>query len=444
MNLLLPIGPEGAEPSVAAGGQRWAVRAFAEGAPLPEYVAISYAWGRGRTPHPFAPDRLISDRALPALDTAARAVTDRALWLDALCVPPDDAGRAATLRRLACIYAQATEVLVVLSQAAGGVFEEIAQRRPVSLASLRRLEQEAWVSRCWTYQELARSRSLRLLAEGSPLAVDGSQFLNHVGEAFSRAGTADTRELPALENLLDVLAAWIHTGSEPFAYQVMAGLACRTAERPADRFNSVLGALDPTANFAGAEDPRAAASQFMALCEAKGDLSFIFTTGPRCQTRGRSWRPEPGDLLPVLAWHTFGTGQPGRVRAESVELGQFHVARPGKLSDTARAFVADLLSRVWRRAGGDSSAAAVAQELTSMAGRPMGEAIELTDGYFFPTRTQSPDPAGVVLVALGVRWVHGAPGLWVEALPSGRYRCLDVGIFVGPLAGREGTVVHLK
>jgi hypothetical protein len=38
--------------------------------------------------------------------------------------------------------------------------------------------------------------------------------------------------------------------------------------------------------------------------------------------------------------------------------------------------------------------------------------------------------------------VHGAPALLVEALPSGRYRCLDCGIFVGPT--RSGASMEIE
>jgi hypothetical protein len=53
------------------------------------------------------------------------------------------------------------------------------------------------------------------------------------------------------------------------------------------------------------------AEYFMRVCEAKGDYSFIYSTAPRSDVPGRSWRPIAGSLPAILCWHSFGDGQSG-------------------------------------------------------------------------------------------------------------------------------------
>src|SRR3954453_4027688 len=72
--------------SIDVGGQRWQV--VAHGAlPLrdqaPDYICVSYSWGEGREPNPFDPERKMSSRARPALETAIAALRPPAIWLDA-------------------------------------------------------------------------------------------------------------------------------------------------------------------------------------------------------------------------------------------------------------------------------------------------------------------------------------------------------------------------
>jgi hypothetical protein len=441
MKLLVPVPEDAATPTLRAGGQTWTLREFKEDEPTPEYVAVSYAWGSGRAAHPFIAGDTVSDRAFEVLDTAARHAGSHALWLDALCVPSTEPARAMTLRRLGSIYGGAADVIVVLTRDSATLFEDAEHERPVRSETLAELDKEAWVSRFWTYQELAGSRQLKFVQPQSSFALSGTDFLNRVGEALWRAHREGA--LPGLENLIDVLASWRHQGP-PFAYQVMAGMAARAAERPADRFNAVLGALDPDSAWEGALDVGAASERFMGVCENKGDLSFIYAASPRSSEPGRSWRPVPDELPPLLAWHTFGDGQGGKVFETHAVLNALHALEPGVIGPEAREYIEDWLAHSPAAAPTPSLASAVERALVAMGARTPCSALELTSGLFFPASDRRVDPTAVVLVASEVRWVHGAPGLLVEPLASGRYVCRDVGVFVGPVARHAGASFLLE
>ena len=51
----------------------------------PEYICVSYLWGSGRTANPFDPDRPMSVRAGPSLETALATTQPRAISVNAAC-----------------------------------------------------------------------------------------------------------------------------------------------------------------------------------------------------------------------------------------------------------------------------------------------------------------------------------------------------------------------
>jgi Heterokaryon incompatibility protein (HET) len=120
--LLVPAGDTVSSGAavVDAAGQRWQVvdhGAVPLPANAPKYTCVSYSWAGGRTRNPFDPDRPMSTRALPALETAIAAsqTPPPAIWLDAACMPSREPARSLCLRSMGAIYAAASAVLAVLS-----------------------------------------------------------------------------------------------------------------------------------------------------------------------------------------------------------------------------------------------------------------------------------------------------------------------------------------
>jgi len=84
----------------------------------------------------------------------------------------------------------------------------------------------------------------------------------------------------------------------------------RTSERKEDYFNALIGAItaeplrDPSAT---ALHP---AEYFMRLCEEKGDFSFIYSSAPRSNAPGRSWRPLAGPIPAIQPCTLLATDSP--------------------------------------------------------------------------------------------------------------------------------------
>jgi hypothetical protein len=415
---------------------------------MPKYTCISYSWGKQRVPHPFAPEHLVSARALPVLEATIRARAPESLWLDALCVPFEESARAATLRNMGAIYAGAERVVVVLSSACAPAIRQIKAAGAIDGAALVRLATDDWVTRAWTYQECANSVDLRFCAQGEPgVSVGGVDVLNALGKAladYRRDQQTDAFEvrsvLPALDGLEDALAEWMMGGvAERTAYQVMAAIELRSPETSAaDRLNAMVGAVAP--EFAGTHVAAEAhpACLFMQACEQKGDYSFIYAAGERSTTPGRTWQPAPGRLTPILSWHSSGAGQHGQLYADRLELDSMAHVSPGTLGQEAAEYIAR-----WLNQGSVANTAglvgAALSRLRKMGFSGSGEYVELEQGLFFPQRRTPPDSA-TILIATGIQWVHGAPALAVLPREADMFSFGDVGVFVGPIPGEQVSV----
>ena len=391
----------------------------------------------------------MSDRAIPALEATIRALQPAAIWLDALCVPSEGPARAACLRGMGKIYGSASQVAAVLSNSCSAVLEQIHAKGRVEPASLLVLENDDWVTRAWTYQEMANSRNTFFVAEGgSAIPVASEQFFNAFGHAlanYKKAHGLDTLKMravhPRLDSLEDALADWIIGAPlERSAYQVMSAMDARFSEQAEDYFNAMIGAITTTP-LANLEEPLLdPAEYFMRVCEAKGDFSFIYCVASRSDVPGRSWRPLAGRMAAIFPWHSWGS-QPGRLHATYLALNNMCRVIPGSLGVPAREFIEEWLqSNNAARSTGNIADLAF-QNLKQAGFTGSGEYLELESGYFFPQSAPA-DGDQLVFIGTGLRWVHGAPGLLVSRNARDIHPYRGVGVFVGPVP-QAGDAINI-
>lgn len=431
--------------SVELAGSRWIVTdrtVIPTAGTAPPYTCISYVWGADRVANPFEDGHVMSGRTLRAIEATITALRPAAIWVDALCVPSEEPARAACLRNLGTIYGSAAQVAAILSEPCAPVLQQIESAAAVNPAMLDVLEHDDWVTRAWTYQEIVNSASIHFVAElGGSISVKGDDLLNAVGMAiadYKKAHGLDSFGLrsvyPNLDGLEDLLADWM-TGAylERSAYQAMSAMGRRFAERSDDKFNAMIGAISAAPledDDAAALDP---AEYFMRACEAKGDYSFIYCTAPRSPVPGRRWRPLAGPISAILPWHSFGDGQAGSLQPNHLLLNDMCFMRFGTATSTAAQFIQEWLRGDNVGTVSGSSPDLVFQRLKQADFLGCADPLELENGYFFPQSMVAPVEDLTVVVAAGVRWVHGAPGLLLSRDGRDVYRFRDVGVFVGPV-----------
>ncbi|KAI8624333.1 hypothetical protein F5Y19DRAFT_454728 [Xylariaceae sp. FL1651] len=397
------------------------------------FTCVSYVWGSGRESNPFQPSSNVSDRTLPALRAvmSCRPSCDR-IWVDAFCVPVDRPEKIYTIERMGYIYARAREVVVVLSAAAHPILEQMRVSDRLKTEHLDDLEKEEWVSRAWTYQEAMNSREFFITCEGPDNAIiHARHFLNCLGQTLSHfEGTAYIKKhYPHLDTLQDLITDYLGAAyPEPSALGAMSQMDRRHQQFSQDHFYAMMGAISTKLpSFNVALDPCEA---FMSLCESKGDYSFIYSSAKRDSAPTRHWRPAAGGLLPsILQWPTWGIGQPAHEESGSLYLDKVVLLKNLPLEDSAKAFIEVWLASDDVRVSETTEIElAITATLEARGFEGSSQCITTTHGFFIPTEWLSVDEDWIFVVATGVGWNFGAPGL---ACRHGSQDLYVPGVFCG-------------
>lgn len=432
-------------PSIKLQGRHWL---FTEPEQTPDdanvldYTCVSYAWGRGTTANPFDERLLMSDRTIPALDATIRTRQPTAIWIDALCVPFQDPAKTVCLRSMGAIYSKALQVVVVLSKSCSNLLEQIYGTGRVDTETLLTLEDDKWVTRAWTYQEVVNSKSLHFIVEkGSDVSVSGDQFLNCVGQAIDEYKNAQgynsfklRRRHPQLDSLESLILDWRTADYlKRSAYQVMSAMKLRDSERPEDRFYAMIGAIATTSVDDRDAQPIHPAEYFMRICEDEGDYSFIYSTAPRSEIPGKCWRPVAAPIDAILPWPSDGEGQSGCIQPTHIQLKNMCRMMLGPINPTARQFVEKWLQSDNAVALSGTIPTLILQRLEDAGFSGCKEPLEMESGYFFPQAPITNLDDVFAVVAAEVRWVHGSPGLLVRGNATDIHHYCGVGVFIGPV-----------
>lgn len=424
---------------LTVGGRSWTLSAHdLDASADPDFACISYTWGDGREPSPLEPGFNISNRTLPVLESFIRhRPACRRIWVDAFCVPHEPRERAATLESMGYIYSQAREVVVVLSAAAQPALAHMVGHDRVREEHLAVLEREGWVSRAWTYQEAVNSRRLHIACEGARTAiVDGCDFLNIVGYTLSRmdgSHASKTRRFPRLDTFQDVIADYFVAEYEQrSALVIMTNMDRRTQRDAADHFYAMIGAVSAErASATGAAD---ACEAFMAVCERKGDYSFVYSGAPREDAPGRRWRPRSGHMPALLSRHCWGASQPGEADARGLRLDGMVELFTGELGDGAERSARKWLAILEESPAEDTDASlheALFRALQPIGFRGSSRCIDTPQGCFFPFEPVVPGKVVRVVVATTVKWVFGGPGMACYEREGGQGTYYTPGVFIG-------------
>ena len=415
-----------------------------------EYSCISYAWGPGRTQNPFNPTYLVSEHTVPVLETfIEQRPSCQRIWIDALCVPLEGSERPRTLQSMGKIYAEAKEVMVVLSSAALPALTRMLNSTYPTVDDLGVLEREDWVSRAWTYQEAVNSKKLSLSCEGrTSVFVSANTFFSRLSYAlvkFASPWPSKLHDFPRLDAFDDIMAdCFTAAYNERAALKVMSNMDRRVQERKEDHFYAMIGAITTDAPDEAAQLPPCEA--FIRVCESKGDFSFIFSAEKREGTPGRRWRPVPGGDLPsILPWHVVGSGQPGRLSDGGLSLDKMLVLRAAPPQQEAETFVKQWLIGFWdgHRVIQENleDAAHTALEVMRFAGS--SRCVTSAGGYFFPYEPVKRDKVIEICVSTALEYRMGAPGLLSYNREDEGDQAYTAGVFIGFVDKQNATSVRL-
>lgn len=357
------------------------------------------------------------------------------------------------------IYSLAAEVICVLSPAARSIIDQMSKSDRVDEAAIRAIENDEWVSRAWTYQEVVNSPSISFTctASGNSSAtnedsshglIDGCHFLNCIGSTLSRLPgnyLQESYQFPCLDAFQELIADWtLASYQERSALQVLTNMDRRTQGRPEDRYYAMIGAISrvpPSLSAVGN-----ACDEFMAVCEGKGDYSFIFTATERETEEGRRWRPRSTvNLQSLLPWHLLGESQPGHLHNEkgALCLDQMVELQTGEPDDRALSHI-NVWLPVFQEPGDENlpREESIFKCLKVMGFKGVSSCLYTEAGYFFPWKPIAHSGTVKIMVSLALRWRVGAPGLACER--HGQDVVYTPGALIGTVGSKSASSVVLS
>ncbi|MFA6971202.1 MAG: HET domain-containing protein [Gallionella sp.] len=459
-------------PSVELCGSRWVLTEWMPIANAPAYSCISYSWGSGKVENMFDDGELMSYRTIPSLEATIKAAqlpehwsyalmcsprneekeaaaadaaikAAQAIWIDALCSPTHELERSACLQSMGAIYSSAAQVFAVLSEPCAKLLQQIQQTGHMNPEDFFALENDDWITRAWTYQEMANSKRTFFVARGDCkvlyLALD---FLNAIltdttdyadAQGFERTGL-EVR-FPRLDELQVMMAEHRiveYTGR--CAYQVMSAMHQRCAEREEDRIYAMIGAITDSPSNSSSTASLHPSEYFMQVCEAKDDYSFIYCIAPRSDEPGKRWRPMTGTVQPVLSGVLVGgNGQAGTRKPTHLQLDNICRFEPGTINP-------DGLKSTRAYLRGDSAnlsptdiASAIFERLKQKGFSGSSGYVELESGFFFPQSSFAHSDKFFVAISPDMNWTNGAAGLLLRSTGTDINEFCDVGVFIGRL-----------
>lgn len=382
------------------------------------------------------------------------------------------------------IYSRAVSVIVVLQRAVWEIVGKASASNTamqLSPKEMEDLEQDTWISRVWTYQEIVNTNQV-YFTTFEPLEqqvfVPCAPLLDCVGyssERWTKETETTTAEFllkfPNLNNLADTLVDATLSGYlERSALGVLTNMAARRFDPkyPGNRLLASLGALTQKPSWSPAATMSELAEKVMSTCEEVNDYSFIYTSDKRDERSGLGWRPSPHQpesnthnpvhLVPVLNWPSYGEPmgstqrahrdskglwldsiirlQPSESMRAKVEEGldmwlygqKKDLGRPGKSSSigffgTKERGKSDLMSALFN-----------AFQIIGFTGSSKCQICE--NGLFFSVLSLKGRQDLELFVAGSIRWKFGAPGLalWKEGTET-KY---SAGVFAGDLGQMIG------
>lgn len=433
-------------------------------ASIPSYACISYIWGTRRTPNPLSNSPAISINTLPALQQAVRTSHLHTFWIDVFCVPYAQPARGATLESMGFIYARAQEVIVVLAAAQAPALRTVAEEWTLDEAMLRSLSHDEWINSVWTYQEVVNSKALRFVAAESDsepearVTLDGHDFFSRVGHSLELykkvqawASFDVRRELPGLDAFDELLGDWRWAGyTERSAMLVMSNLDRRRVDesRPQNRWYAMIGCVssEPSMRSAGSalED---IAGKFLAICEERGDYSFIYAvSGSEEDDYRGSWRlSKAAPIRSMLQWHSWGEQrareEEGGLTLEGMACIEVVEHLPAPAREECIYWLGQWSPAIskshWERQSDHALGSAVYDALTAMGYTGSPSCVICTDGLFHVQSYPLASSIVQIVISTTLRWGFGAPGMAVMMVGDD-FR-FSPGVFVGWVTGMSAS-----
>lgn len=443
-------------------GKPWTLVDFEQLSDAPPYTCISYSWGSGETVNPLNNALKISDRTLPALETVINAakssecqdaemksffhtkskLSDKielvrnasdAIWIDAICSTQEQEATDGCFHYMGGIYKAAAQVFVVLKSNCTDIVRKTHSKESLNINDYLMLASDDWIDRVWTYQEFVNSKLSFWVAEGK-----GNTFVSELNFLCAlMSDTAAYSDYPDIELIQKLERAQLLLAAqqmpEQSVFQVMAAINRRSSTRPDDCINALISTVLDDHTSIIERNLSTSNEYLMRVCEENDDYSFIFSTNPRSEVLGRTWRPLDDEIItPVISdILANGNGLSGSLHNTHLQMNNMcHM--PTEKSNNVTSAIASLLKADFPKE--------ILGKLRLRGFTGCGECLKLEHGYFFPQSSHKRSKDLFVAVSHNLKFHEGAPGLLLRSNDTDINQFCDTGVFIGRAPTISGTI----
>jgi hypothetical protein len=443
-------------------GKPWTLVDFEQLSDAPPYTCISYTWGTGKTISPLNNTLEISDRTIPVIETVinsfesdecltveirslfhnesriaeklalVRNASD-AIWIDALCRPEHQPSADICIQNMGKIYSEASKVFSVLRDDCIDSVRKMHYKESLNLNDYQMVGDDDWIDRVWTYQEFVNSKMMFFVAEGKgDTFISELNFLNALmSDAAAYLNNQDIKLIQKLERAQLLMAA--QQMEEQSVFQVMAAINRRSISRPDDRINALISVVLDDHTSIIERNLSTPNEYLMRVCEEHNDYSFIFSTNPRSEVFGRTWRPRGDEIVtPVISdILANGSGVSGNLYNTHLQMNNMCRMLTGKSNNVTSA-IASLLKADFPKE--------ILERLRQRGFTGCGECLKLEYGYFFPQSPHKRSKDLFVVVSHNLKFHEGAPGLLLRSNGTDINQFCDTGVFIGRAPAISETI----
>ena len=428
-------------------GQPWELVEFNRLEDAPPYTAISYSWTLEK-------NQTESKRTIPVIETVIKAfqsiesqekavksyfqdsertteqlklmhAASRAIWIDSLCVSKDQALANVCIHNMGIIYKKATQVFVALNAECEGTVLKISNNEQLNLSDYEAVASDDWIDRIWTYQEIANSKLMFIVAEGEgSVLISELQFLNSLMyDDAAYTNTSDTDLYQKLERMQRLIAE--QNIGKRSAFQVMSSIQNRhsSGDESLNRINVMLAVISDEFIMDKSQNVTALVEKFVSICEKNNDYSFIFSRNERSAELGKQWRPIGDKIEPVVSNVVMlGSGLSANFKGTHLQMKNMCRMLPNKINSVTKKVEGFLNIDLSKE---------ILEQLKQRGFNGTGKCVKLEHGYFFSQKSHKPSSNFFIVISHDVKFQQGAPALLLRSTDTNLYKFCDVGVFIG-------------
>lgn len=366
-------------------------------------------------------------------------------------MPSSGVEREQQIYLLGEIYENAAAVIVVLSNTFATALVKVSDGNPFTKEDYEIINNDNWISRYWTYQEMVNPRKVYLVSESnSSSVIHASIFFDKLSQGFEMfCYDHNIKSIEAIQKYpyINSFKAGILEGmvfEQRSIYHAMSNMEYSKSSSIDSKLESLYSFLSKRKNLdvLSIKDDY---EKFLELCIRTNDYSFIYNISTNRSSHHQKWKPVSYDFIPIYTWlYAWGSKQDGELHADHLLLKNMILETRSTVSNGTISFLIKILNE---NVEADSSNVLnlIRANLSGLSFEGCPDPIELERGFYFDQFNIDYNESNIIAICTGVQWTFGAPAMKLaKRVDIDIYDFISSGVFFGNMRAMGLTLTSIK